>query len=318
MSDAIREHDAGVSSFKNNALSFALITPARNEEANIERTIESVIAQTRRPDRWIIVSDGSTDKTDEIVCRYLAANPWIELIRMPEHADRQFAAKVHCFNAGFERIKEKNYGVIGNLDADTSFVADHFEYLLGQFEKDPTLGVAGSPFVEDGSQVYDYRYTNIEHVSGACQLFRIECFDAIGGYTPIPGGGIDWLAVTTARSKGWKTRTFTERTITHHRKMGTEQTGLWRAKVRLGQKDYNLGNHPIWELFRASYQSFRGKPFLIGGALILSGYTSAALNRKKRPIPQQVLDFARREQMWRIRAKARELLLGKSRVKDSL
>ena len=87
--------------------------------------------------------------------------------------------------------------------------------------KIPALGVAGVPFVEQAGGAYDYRFTNIEHVSGACQLFRRECFEAIGGYKPIEGGGIDWLAVTTARMMGWKTRTFTERTVIHHRKIGT-------------------------------------------------------------------------------------------------
>ncbi len=82
------------------ALSFVLVTPARNEEAFIESTIRSVVAQTIRPTKWIIVSDGSTDGTDEIVKRYAHDHPWIEFLRMPEHRDRQFAAKANCFNAG--------------------------------------------------------------------------------------------------------------------------------------------------------------------------------------------------------------------------
>ena len=218
-------------------ISYVLITPARNEEAYIEETINSVIMQTQLPLRWIIVSDGSTDRTDEIARAYSARHAWIEVIRMPEHDDRQFAAKVHSFNAGYRRIAGLEFDIVGNLDADLSFEPDHFEYLLGKFSRDPELGVAGTPFVEDSSSSYDYRYTNIEHVSGACQLFRRKCFKSIGGYVPIKGGGIDWVAVTTARMKGWKTRTFTERRVYHHRKMGTGKASLLGARYSLGRQD---------------------------------------------------------------------------------
>src|SRR4051812_18373737 len=112
------------------ALSYVLITPARNEDAFIENTIHSVLAQTVLPLRWIIVSDGSSDRTDEIVQRYAAAHEWIELLRMPERADRQFAAKAHAFNAGYARLRDLEYDIIGNLDADITFEPDYFEYLL--------------------------------------------------------------------------------------------------------------------------------------------------------------------------------------------
>src|SRR5262245_53451983 len=201
-------------------LRYVLITPARNEEQYIGRTLASMVAQTHRPVRWIIVSDASTDRTDEVVNEHRKNCDWITLIRMPEHRDRSFAAKVQCFNAGLAEVQDLSFDVVGSLDADISFEPDYFEFLLGKFEGNPRLGVAGTPFVESGIQ-YDYRFTNIEHVSGACQLFRRECFDEIGGYVPIRGGGIDWTAVTTARMKGWQTRTFTEKTCLHHRPMGT-------------------------------------------------------------------------------------------------
>src|SRR4030042_1692455 len=147
----------------------------------------------------------------------MTKHEWIDLIRMPEHRDRHFAAKVSCFSAGYERVKGLNFDVIGNLDADVAFEEDYFEFLLDRFNRMPNLGVAGTPFIE-GTQQYDYRFTNIEHVSGACQLFRRECFEEIGGYIPLKVGGIDLVAVLTARMKGWQTRTFTEKTCVHHRK----------------------------------------------------------------------------------------------------
>lgn len=245
-----------------NNLSYVLITPARNEEASIEKTIQSVVSQTVLPGKWVIVSDGSTDRTDEIVKKYVSGHSWIELIRMPEHRDRQFAAKVSAFNAGYGKVKDVKYDIIGNLDADITFGKDYLEFLLGKFAENSELGVVGTPFVEEGKH-YDYRFTNIEHVSGACQLFRRECFEEIGGYIPIKGGGIDWTAVTTARMKGWKTRTFTEKVCHHHRKMGTGNTSAIMTWFRQGRKDYFLGNHPFWEIFRVVYQMTK-KPVVIG------------------------------------------------------
>ena len=183
-------------------LRLALITPARNEADLIEATIRSVVAQTVRPVKWVIVSDGSTDGTDEIVQRYAADHSWMRLLRMPERSDRQFAAKAHAFNAGLEELRETAYDVVGNLDADITFESDYFEFLLGQFEGDPRLGVVGTPFVENEERkddhTYAHQFAQLEHVSGACQLFRKECFEQIGGYIPIKGGAIDWIAVTTA------------------------------------------------------------------------------------------------------------------------
>ena len=243
------------------------------------------------------MSDGSTDRTDEIVKSYIKDHDWIELVRRPEHLERQFAAKVQAFNAGYEKVKGLTYDVIANLDADITFEPDYFDFLISKFSNNPQLGVTGTPFVEEGRH-YDYRFTNIEHVSGACQLFRKECFEEIGGYAPIKSGGIDWVAVTTARMKGWKTRTFTEKVCHHHRKMGTGNTSALLTSFRQGGKDYFLGNHPLWEIFRTSYQMLK-RPFIINGALILFGYMWAGIKRVERPISKELMQFVRKEQMER-------------------
>jgi biofilm PGA synthesis N-glycosyltransferase PgaC len=290
-----------------NNLSYVLITPARNEEANIDKTIQSVLYQTILPKKWMIVSDGSTDKTDGIVTQYLPDNSWIELVRMPEHTDRHFSAKVNCFNAGYAKAKDLDYDIIGNLDADISFDPDYFDFLLSKFQEDPNLGVAGTPFVEEGKH-YDYKFTNIEHVSGACQLFRRKCYEEIGGYIPIKGGGIDWVAVTTARMKGWKTRTFTENTCLHHRKMGTGNARAIMTWFRQGRKDYFLGNHPFWEIFRTIYQMTK-KPIIIGGALLMLGFTWSAITRMSKPISKELQLFIRREQMIRLKEFSKKLHL---------
>jgi len=280
-------------------LSYVLITPARNEEATLEKTARSVTTQTVLPSRWVVVSDGSTDRTDDIVLDYCSRHPWMGLIRLPEHEDRHFAAKVQAFNAGLEALGGVGYDIIGNLDADISFGEDYFEFLLARLEEDPSLGVVGTPFVEDGA-TYDYRFTSSEHVSGACQLFRRGCFEQIGGYVPIEGGGIDWTAVTTARMKGWRTRTFAQRVCQHHRKIGTGGGSSLGAWFRHGRKDYFLGGHPLWQLFRAAYQMKR-RPYVLGGFLLLLGYTWAWVSRTARPVSRELVVFHRREQMGRLK-----------------
>jgi glycosyltransferase involved in cell wall biosynthesis len=125
-------------------MKYVLITPARNEEAFIAQTLESVVSQTVRPERWVIVDDGSTDRTVAIVEGYAARYRWIELVRRPARTERNFAGKVGAFNAGLERVQPLSVELIGNLDADVTFGPDHFEFLIDRFVADPTLGVAGT------------------------------------------------------------------------------------------------------------------------------------------------------------------------------
>ncbi len=287
-----------------NQLVYVLITPARNEERYIEATIRSVIAQTVLPSVWIVVSDGSTDATDEIVRRYAADYPWIELIRMPESRDRSFAAKAGCFNAAYERLRSRTFDLVGNLDADITLPADYYDFLLGKFSSMPRLGVAGTPFVEDsdqpGSHTYSHRFADVQHVSGACQIFRRDCFEEVGGYTPIKGGGIDWVAVTTARMRGWQTRTFLERTCHHHRKMGTATRNPLMARFKHGQEDYYLGGHPLWQVLRGVFQ-MKARPYFLGGLFLMLGYFWAMVRRLPRPIPPELAAFHRTEQLMRLR-----------------
>jgi glycosyltransferase involved in cell wall biosynthesis len=282
-------------------LPYVLITPARNEEHFIEKTIQSVISQTVLPTKWVIVNDGSTDATPTIVGRYLPQYDWMELVNLPVHRDRSFAAKVHAFNAGFERIKNRNYEVIGNLDSDVSFDADYLEFLLNKFEEDSSLGVAGTIFLEEGYSSATDSFEGQNHVAGGCQLFRRSCFEEIGGYIPNKAGGIDWIAVTTARMMGWKTQAFREMSFFHYRSLGTAERSFLASAFSYGEKDYYLGWHPVWELFRFAYRATR-KPYLLGALALYSGYLSAFVRQIKRPVSDELMRFHRKEQMLRLRA----------------
>ena len=281
-------------------LRYVLITPARNEAANIERLIQSMVAQTARPLKWVIVSDGSSDGTDDIVKKYASKHRWIELVRQPEREERHFEAKVNAFNAGYLGLKGVDYDLVGSMDADISFEPDYFEFLLGKFEQNPQLGLGGTPFKEEGLE-YDFRYAGVEHVSGALQLFRRQCFEQIGGYVPVKGGGIDVIAVWSARSHGWQTRTHVEKFYRHHRKMGTAKDGLLWVKFKDGQKDYALGAHPVWEIFRACYQ-MKNPPLIVGGCALGLGYLWSVVRRMQRPMPPELVRFRRADQMRRLKS----------------
>jgi hypothetical protein len=220
------------------------------------------------------------------------------LVRTPERKERHFAGKVQAFNLGYEQVKDLDYDFIGSLDGDISFDEHYFEYLLGKFAQLPKLGVAGTPFRE-GSLQYDYRFTSAEHVSGACQLFRRECFESIGGYVPIRGGGIDLIAVISARMKGWQTRSFMDKFCQHHRTLGTAQQSRLMVSFKGGRGDYALGCHPVWECFRSVYQMSR-RPFILAGGLRLTGFLWAMLTRVPKSVPLEVVRFRRREQMQRL------------------
>ena len=276
-----------------------LITAARNEAGLIERTIQSVVAQTHQPLRWVIVSDGSTDGTDEIVQRHAAAHPWIELLRMPESQERNFAGKARAFNAGWDKLKPLPCDFVGNLDADVFFGADFFAYLVEKLAADPALGLAGAAFVEAG-RTYNYRFVGLDHVSGQCQLFRRQCLEDIGGYEPIKSGGIDLTAELTARFKGWRTRTFAEKVFTHLRQMGTANNSGLKLHYKLGVENYLRGSHPVWAFFQASYHMLR-KPLLVGGLLMLAGYFKPALLCRPKTLAPALVEIRRRDQMDRLK-----------------
>ena len=285
---------------KPSALKYILITPARNEEAYIELTILSVIKQTIRPVRWVILSDGSTDRTDEIAQKYAALHDWIDFHRLPQRDSRDFAGKARGFNLGYERAKHLEHDLVCSLDADISFDEGYFEFLLGKFDENPRLGLGGTPYSENG-KTYDYRFASIEHVSGACQMFRRESFEAIGGYVPVKGGGIDLIAVLSVRMKGWETRTFPEVVCIHHRPMGSaNDKNVIVSTFKLGERGYRLGFHPLWQIFR-SVNYMRKKPYLVGGCALGSGYFWAWLRRVERPISPELKEFQQRDQMKRLR-----------------
>jgi poly-beta-1,6-N-acetyl-D-glucosamine synthase len=288
-------------------MKYALITPARNEADKIAKTIESVVAQTLLPVRWVIVDDGSTDTTAAIVEQYAARHSWITLLRRKPRKDRSFAGKAHAVNAGLELLHDVEFEVLGNLDADVSFEPDYMEFVIGKFKEDLRLGVGGTPFTEEGYDSTRDSFEGENYVAGPCQLFRYTCFREIGGYVANRAGGVDWIAVMMARMKGWNVRAFPDKRFHHHRTMGTAERSPLKALFSYGEKDYYLGGSPVWQLFRVTYRVTK-TPLISGGLALLAGYTWAAVRRMPRPVSPELMRFHRADQMRKLRAILRSTL----------
>jgi glycosyltransferase involved in cell wall biosynthesis len=291
-------------------MKYVLISSSRNEEKFIPLTLDSVTRQTQLPERWIIVDDGSIDRTGEIAESYAKIFPWITVIHNPRREGRSFAAKANNVNAAFAKLESDHaaFDAIGNLDTDTTFAPDYMEFLMQKFAADPKLGCTGTPFTQDGG--YDSTKDSFEgenYVAGPIQFFRRECFREIGGYVANPAGGVDWIAVMTARLKGWTVRSFADKRYHHHRSMGTAERGEVFALFSYGEKDYYLGGSPVWQLFRVTYRMAK-KPYLVGGLALFFGYFWAALRRVKRPVSDDLMKFHRMDQMKKLKAILRSML----------
>jgi poly-beta-1,6-N-acetyl-D-glucosamine synthase len=285
----------------NSGVRYVLVTPVRNEELTIERVITSVRAQTVQPAEWVIVSDESTDRTDEIVRRHAAECPIIHLVRLANRPKRNFASVVFATQAGVDALKVSDYKFIGLLDADVSFASDYYERILDQFAREPELGIAGGLVVDVGHRAarLGVNCQSLREVAGAVQCFRRACFESLGGLVAIPEGGWDAITCLRARMNGFKTATFADLRVDHLKPRNSAEGGAWRRRWQLGVRDYALGMHPLFAVAKYLGRTIEW-PLLFGAMARLSGYCSAALQRRERRVPAEVIQYARREQLRRL------------------
>ncbi len=280
-------------------MKYVLVTPAKNEEAYIEKTLASVAAQTIRPQRWVVVSDGSTDRTDELVKQYAARYDFIQLVRR-DSATRHFGNKVHAFNAGYEQLTDVAYDFVGNLDADIELPPDYYETVLNRFAENEKLGLAGGTRFD----WCDGRFVKVEcarnSVGGPFQLFRRYAYEKIGGYRPLKLGGIDAVAEIMVRQHGWQVRSFTDITVHHYRCTGTAKGSTYQAAFRGGKKLYVIGYHPLFEVVKL--MRVRGFKALVENMYEMAGYSVAAITRYERQVPDVFVKYLRGEQLDRLKS----------------
>lgn len=280
---------------KNN---YVLITAARNEEKYIEATIKSVLSQTILPKKWAIVSDGSTDKTDEIIKKHADLYNFIYFVRRDtsSHQNANFASKVFALNEGYERLINFEYDYIGHLDADITFEPDYYESVLIKLDQNPLLGIAGGFVFEQLQGNFVSRpYNTDRSVAGGIQLFRRELYKDLGGLIPLKGGGEDWYAEVTARMRGWKVQSFRNLHVYHH-KPGNLVRGAMNERFRQGVMDYSLGSHPLFEFIKC-LRRLGEKPYVIGAFIRMGGFIWPYLNKQRRLVSPEFITFMRDEQL---------------------
>ena len=281
-------------------VTYVVVTAAYNEERYIERVIFSVLSQSVRPKRWIIVSDASSDQTDDIVRNYAKANPFIELVRITEDHPRNFAAQVNAINAGMALCKGTGYDFIGNLDADVSFEPTYFERLLAKFACDPKLGLPGGEIWEETGGTFRPRYTNHPlAVAHAVQLFRRSCYESLGGYVALPYGGPDSHAEVQCRMNGWRVKSYRDLPVLHHRPGGGADRWMQFA-YRQGLMDYSLGIHPGFEMLRLA-RRLSQRPYGAYAIVRLFGFLHATCEGGRRPVSTAFVQYLRSEQRDRLR-----------------
>lgn len=283
----------------NSRQTYALLTSAYNEEATIEGAIKSMLVQSILPERWVIVSDGSCDSTDEIIKEYASRHKFISYLRVSRPPGRSFQSKVIALREGIKLLAHINYDFIGNLDADVTVGPTYFEDLINQFVERPELGLAAGFVYEERQGEFRSRSVNRTYsVAHAAQLVRRECYEEIGGYAILEYGGEDWHAQVSARMLGWEAEAFPMLRILHLRATG-EGGNLVRYKFRQGKMDYAFGCFPVFQILKC-VQKALDKPFVIGSAARIAGFLWSYFQRKARPVSVEFVNFLRKEQKQKL------------------
>lgn len=257
---------------------YIIVSPVKDEERYVERTIRSVIDQTLKPVLWVIVDDGSRDSTPEIIRRYLSTHPFIRLVSNPNAGVRQpGSAVIRAFNYGYESIGASDYDFIVKLDCDLSFEPDYFENLLGRFKVDRRLGIASGVYLEMGKGgAWNEVAMPFYHAAGASKVIRRKCFEEIGGF--IVAAGWDTVDEIRAMTLGWNTGHFVDLKMNHHKSEGSG-IGMLKTSVMHGQI-YNLtGGGKLFFLLKFLHR-MGSKPYGIGAFALLWGYLKPFWERK--------------------------------------
>jgi glycosyltransferase involved in cell wall biosynthesis len=290
---------------------YLLISPCRDEAEYVQTTIDSVAAQSVLPAKWLIVDDGSTDATPEIVARAAQKHPYIQVVRREDRGRRSVGPGViDAFYFGLSQVDASQYEYICKFDCDLEMPPRYFERILQHFEADPWLGtLSGKLHLRAGSRLVLER-TGDENSVGPVKFFRRRCFEDIGGFVrEVCWDGIDGHL---CRMNGWIARSVDEPElrIIHLRQMGSSHISLWNGRKRWGRGKYFMGSTPYYMAAVSLYRMLE-RPYILGGLGILCGYVQASLERAPRMQDPEYL-----EQLKRFERDA--LLFGKRRTLERL
>ena len=294
------------------AKSYALVSACRNEGGYIDGLIKTISTQTVRPVRWIIVDDGSTDNTANRAKDHIRNVPFLHVVKAPSRGPRSFGSQAYAAQFGCKLLDGLSFDFIGFLDADIRVGPDYYSRLIDFFRADPHLGLCGGAVIDK----YEDRFVNIRkgsedfHVAGGVQFFRRECFEQIGGYLPIEGGGQDTIADVMTMMKGWKLRVFPELQAIHLRPDGIAKDDAFRRGMKWGQKFYLIGYDPLYYLGQCLRRA-SSRPYIVMSVAMLSGFIWAHCKATPRPVSPEFVRFLRELQWRRMRQRFGRLVFGK-------
>lgn len=286
---------------------YVLISPCRNEADYMRRTLDSVVAQSLQPTLWVIVDDGSTDETPQILADYAAKHDWIRIVQKPDRGHRAVGpGVVEAFYVGYQSIDPADFTYSCKLDLDLDLPPRYFETLIERMEADPRIGTcSGKPYIRQNGTLVSERRGD-EMSVGMTKFYRRTCFEDIGGYVH----EVMWDAIDChkARQRGWKAVSWDHPDLNfeHLRPMGSSQTSIWTGKRRHGFGQYFMGSDLF---FYAATCVFRmaEKPYVLGGLAMMQGYLAAWIRGDRQLDDPELRAF--------IRAYQRQALFkGKSRA----
>jgi poly-beta-1,6-N-acetyl-D-glucosamine synthase len=279
---------------------YVLLTAAKDEEAFIGEVLQAVIRQTIPPVAWFIVDDGSSDQTAAIIQRAATEHPFIHLQTAGSRGNRNFGSQYKAIMAAYSLAKPMEFDFVGVVDADQApDRADYYESIFPHFAQNPRIGLASGTIYERPHGSWEPRLDNSEDSVAASVVFRRECFDQIGGYTPLELGGSDWLMQLDARMAGWEIKTRPDLHILHYRPTSSAG-GIWRGKFRAGLMDASFGSHPVFEFFKC-WRRITTHPFLLGSIVRFSGYLWWTITSHKPLLQSEKVAFLRKEQLAKLK-----------------
>lgn len=284
-------------------LSYIIITPAYNEQANIAQTIQSVITQTIKPLCWVIVDDGSTDKTSAIIKKYKADYNWIKYIYRSKIASQSYyASNVLAIAEGLKAVQSLQYKYLAILDADITLPNDYYQNIFNRMTAGDKIGIASGVYKDNlGNGNFRKILNDRRSTPKGIMVFTKECFEDIGGFIPAKYGGEDTIACFTARMKGYKVWSYDDIEAIHNKPVGTGHSRqLLKVRFKQGIGDYFIATHPLFMLIKSIKRSIKEPPFIIAGLMRLLGFIAGYLKFEKRQISAELIAFIRAEQLRRV------------------
>ncbi len=287
---------------------YLLISPCRNEGQYLPVLIGSVVAQTLPPEKWVIVDDGSSDDTPQILDRAAAEHPLIEIIRREDRGGRSVGAGViDAFYSGLANEDLSHYDYLCKLDSDIDLPPRYFERLLAEMKAEPFLGtVSGKVYLQSPSGKLTHERRGDENSVGPAKFYRVQCFQEIGGF--VRAIGWDGIDGHMCRKKGWIAKSVgdPELRIIHRRQMGSSQRNVLVGRMRGGAGKWFIGSSPLFVIATAIYRLI-DPPYVVGAVMMLIGYFRAMVRREPRFGDKVYRSYLRRYEL-------ESLLIGKRRA----